>query len=387
MTREPDQGRKMSRARRMPATPLADLSAHASSCCSPPVLEGRMNHSRGTGKTVRRSPRRPWGSIAVTVLLALGSVSCCTRRGPNRGYPGPLPLPEHVSREYSRPKLLEFAVEEKVLESGSDYTVRRVTLKGLPCELTTPEGRARRHAITLDCYVPSADGASPLPTVLVLPILGGDYTVSRIFAAHFARRGLAALIVHRQKKCRRFNSIEDMDPVLRHTVLSHRQVIDWVETRPELDAERIGAFGVSMGAIKGALLAALDCRVKASVLGLAGGGLPHILTCSEEPGVAKMRRKFLEEHGLTLGELYERLKEQIVCDPINYAQYADARNVLLVVACLDECVPTVAGRRLRSRMGGPETVTILAGHYSAVVYLPYIRRRAVRFLKERLCPK
>lgn len=342
-----------------------------------------MNALRGVGKTAWRSPRRRCTLALATTLLALGSVSCCTRTGPGRGYPGPLPLPEHVSREYSRPKLRQFTVDEEVIESGGSYTIRRVTLKGLCCEPTLADKPAR-HAITLDCYVPSSNDTSPVPTVLVLPILGGDYTVSRIFAAYFARKGLAALIVHRQKKCRRFDSIDELDGVLRHTVLSHRQVIDWIETRPEFDADRIGVFGVSMGAIKGALLTALDSRIKASVLGLAGGDLPYILTCSGEPGVASKRRRFLDEHGLTPDELYTRLKERIACDPLNYAQHADARNVLLIVASLDKCVPAVAGRRLRLEMGGPESVTLLAGHYSAVVYLPYMRRRAAKFLKKRL---
>jgi len=65
-----------------------------------------------------------------------------------------------------------------------------------------------------------------------------------------------------------------------------------METRPELDTYRIGVFGVSMGAIKGSLVGALDPRIRAQVLALGAGDLPHVLAYSTESGVEKRRNLY-----------------------------------------------------------------------------------------------
>ena len=50
-----------------------------------------------------------------------------------------------------------------------------------------------------------------------------------------------------------------------------RRVIDYIEARPDLDRERIGYYGLSLGAFHGVIGSAIEPRITASVL--AGGGL------------------------------------------------------------------------------------------------------------------
>jgi dienelactone hydrolase len=52
-----------------------------------------------------------------------------------------------------------------------------------------------------------------------------------------------------------------------------RRVLDYIASRPDLDRERVGYYGLSLGAFTGVLLTAIDSRPKASVL--VGGGLPQ----------------------------------------------------------------------------------------------------------------
>lgn len=327
-------------------------------------------------------------SASAIAAVALLCASCVTRRGPGRDYAGPRPIPAHIVKQFSRPQQTQFEVTEDVREQCDAYTHRRVRLQNLDCGLLqldkADKSRPKQHSITLDWYMPEAPVMSPAPVIMVLPILGGDYSVSRLFALYFASKGFSSIIVHRQKGYRMLDDLDRVDLILRQMVLDTRTVLDWIEAQPTLDATRIGSFGISMGGIKNALLTALDTRIKASVLGLAGGDLPYVLTYSNEPGVVRGRDAFCRKHGLAPEQLYERLRNAIECDPLTYAEYADARNVLLIRARFDKCMPPLATQRLREKMGNPETITVLAGHYSAIVYVPYIRRRALRFFRKKL---
>jgi hypothetical protein len=323
------------------------------------------------------------GAMAIS-LIALACVSCCTGRGPARDYAGRTPLPDHIASQFARPKQTEFDVKETIKDRQDAFTVKHVTLSNLDCDLAPPDGKQKGHSITLEWYIPTKPVRAPMPTILVLPIFGGGYEVSRLFAPYFAKKGFAAFIVHRQNRYRRFDDLEKIDPVLRQMVLDHRKVLDWLETRLELDANRIGSFGVSMGGIKNALLTSLDPRIKASVLGLAGGDLPHILAYSKEPGVVERRGKLLTKYNITQAQLFERLKTVIECDPLNYAEYSDARRVLIIRALFDKCIPPHSTHSLRKEMGNPRMVTVAAGHYSAIVYVPYIRRRSLSFFRKKL---
>ena len=55
--------------------------------------------------------------------------------------------------------------------------------------------------------------------------------------------------------------------------------------------------------------------------------------------------------------------------------------VLLILAACDTIVPFKKGWELRRGMGKPETVVVLSGHYTALLYLLYIRSTAFEFFQ------
>ena len=289
------------------------------------------------------------------------------------------PLPAALAAEFAYPRPLTVTATEKELEAREKYTIRRIEMPAWVDRVGT------NRTITLDYYAPK--GVAKAPVILILPMLGGGYDLERYFANYFAKQGLAAVIVHREAKTKEQDTIAYLDRILRQTVLDNKQAIDWIETRPELDAAHIGVFGVSMGGIKGALLTPLEGRVKAAVIGLAGGDLPYIMTHTSEKGLVRRREEYMKTENVTLDELHERLRKCITCDPIIYAPFIDPRKVLLVLASLDTVVPYKKGEELKEKMGNPETITIPAGHYTAVVYIPYIQHQALQFFQERFRPE
>jgi len=215
-------------------------------------------------------------------------------------------------------------------------------------------------------------------------MLGGSYPLERFFAKYFAKHGMASVIVHREDYESTPATAVEVNKLFRQCVLDGKRAIDWLETRPEFDAARLGLFGISMGAIKGALLTPLDSRIDAAVLAMPAGDLPYILAYTTEHGIARRRCELLKSRHITEEELRAELAREITCDPIRFGEYVDPSKVMLVLAAFDSTVPIKKGLELRAKMGKPQTIVVAAGHYTAALYLPYLRYRTLQFLKDRL---
>ena len=284
-------------------------------------------------------------------------------------------LPPAIEAEYACPKVKDFGCKVEVLEQNAKYVRKQVRLLGVA------EGTNTDRQIELEYY--DLRGTEKSPVVMVLPMSGGGYTIERHFAAYFANRGYSAIIVHRDKIPKEQQMIETLNPMIRRVVLDHKRVIDWIETQPTLDAGKVGIFGISLGGIKGAMLAPLENRIQAAIIGLAGGDLPHILTYSTEPGLVKRREEFLKERNLSPEQGEEALRKMLTRDPLFYAPYVDPHKVLLVLARYDTVVPIAKGLELKEKMGNPETIMIPSGHYTAVLSIPYIKSEAFDFFEKR----
>jgi acetyl esterase/lipase len=320
---------------------------------------------------VKPSSAIPKVGAALAVLLTSGCCHLSYRSNPG----GSLPLPREVAAEFAYSNSANIACSETVRSRERSYVRKQIEL-----HITEVPGDANR-TIGFEYY--DLPGTNRSPVIIFLPIMGGSYSLEEHFAKYFARRGFACLIVHRQKLGRE-NILEQINPFLKQTVLDNKRIIDWIETQPDLDASRIGVFGTSMGGIKAALLVPLDRRVRAAVFGLAGGDLPYIMAHTTERGVARRRKAVLAEQKISPEELEKKLRGTITCDPIAYAPYVDPQSVLLVLAVFDSVVPAKKGRELRNALGKPETIFLPAGHYSALLFIPYLKWASCHFFEKRL---
>src|ERR1700730_5011916 len=60
---------------------------------------------------------------------------------------------------------------------------------------------------------------------------------------------------------------------VRQTVLDVRQATAWLESRPEVDARRLGVLGTSLGSFMGSLAAEMEPKLARVAVLLGGGGL------------------------------------------------------------------------------------------------------------------
>lgn len=309
------------------------------------------------------------------IFMLLFFVSGCAYFSADTDYLPPPALPEAIKASYAHHKY-QGDYKTKLLGKNNHYTLQQISF---------PSGHDTlqlQHQITIDYY--ALNSAEKVPIILVLPIFGGNNSISSIFARYFARHGFAAAIVHRQNKYKEIGYLTHPNQIMRQIILDHKQALDWIESRPELDSTRIGVFGVSMGGIKSALLSALDQRVAASVIALAGGDLAYILAHTDENKISNERKALLAKKNISVQELQQALSAAIECDPLNYGQYIDAGKTLMILAVFDRTVAFHKGVALQKKIGNPDTIYLLSGHYSAIIYLPYVKYQARKFLQRKL---
>jgi len=175
-----------------------------------------------------------------------------------------------------------------------------------------------------------------------------------------------------------------LERLLRQGLIRIRQVVDWMAAQERVDAERMGSFGISMGGIASVMAAAVEPRLRAHVVALAGGGIPDILLTSRDRLLTGPRARYLAHHQMDLPTLERLLREHVDTDPVRLAPYADAGEILMFIALADGTIGRANALRLWRALGRPRVVFLPLGHYTAYLTLPYLKCTGLRFLRERL---
>ncbi|GAB4141495.1 MAG: hypothetical protein Tsb009_11260 [Planctomycetaceae bacterium] len=228
-------------------------------------------------------------------------------------------------------------------------------------------------------------GRGPFPGVVVLHILGGEFSMSRMIANGLARKGIAALFIklpyygeRRAGTHKRLVSLEPSETRERFTqaVLDIRRAAAWLGDRPEVDANRLGLTGISLGGIMSALAGPQDPRFRKIAIYLGGGNLGEMVWKNPDRNAVAFRRNWLAR-----GETRESFIRMVKpVDPLTYAQTLKTRDVLMVAAKHDVIVPpesTIALWKAADKK--PRLVWLDAGHISAAQFLYGEMQRLTNF--------
>src|SRR4051812_46075018 len=173
-----------------------------------------------------------------------------------------------------------FPFEIRPLRTTPNYTVEAVRF---PSPVVTPD--EANNTVHAEYFRPTRPGKRP--AVIMLHILGADFALSRYVAARLADRGVAALFVklpyygerRPEGSGKRFLSADMGRAItaMRQGVCDIRRAAAWLACRPEIDADRLGVAGISLGGIMSSLAASVDPSLNRAALLLAGGDLAEIL--------------------------------------------------------------------------------------------------------------
>ncbi len=234
--------------------------------------------------------------------------------------------------------------------------------------------------VTVHWHRPAREGPRSRRGIVVLPIQGGDYEVSTLFARYFASRGYSCLRFERRAEW--LDSQRDpslLGPLIEQYVADVRRGIGrWREdagVEPEL-----GLFGVSMGAMVGTVVAAQEPAIGPAVLPLGGGPLAAVLATADDTEVNRFRAELATRLDRREGELLPHFRDALDgWDPLLHAGDLDPNRVLLISARFDRVVRYRLQTRLWDAMGRPRRVTLPCGHYSSILFVPWIKWASVRW--------
>ncbi|MBI4147759.1 hypothetical protein HY490_00540 [Candidatus Woesearchaeota archaeon] len=298
-------------------------------------------------------------------------------------YAGPQPLPAEVVQrfEYGTSVLDEnpfgqFAASDLVERVQSLYFTREV-------RSFSSEDRhvGSMRTITFEYYRTAL--AEHPPLVMVLPILGGDYPIERSVCEMLAEHGISSVLVHRPPGILDPQTYQSLEVMILSLTADRRKTLDVIVASGEVDMERMGSFGISMGAITGVPLIAVEQRLQYHVLGLAGGDIPSIIMESSEDAVEEFVDEAMSAFGLSRAQLLDRLRSGYCSDPAELAPFIDARNVRMFLARFDWVVPLQYGMVLHERMGRPQLDVLPVGHYTAALFYFWVKDVTCEFFQEK----
>ncbi len=252
-----------------------------------------------------------------------------------------------------------------------------------PSPVTSPH--PENNTVYAEYFRPKRAGGK-LPAVVVLDILDGKGVVSRGAAMWLAQHGVAAMALtmpyygpRRPAGVRVRMLSPDVDRSVanvRQAVLDGRRAVAWLGSRPEVDPDRLGVVGTSLGSFTGGLLAAAEPRVHSACLLLTGGGLVDAFYSHPQAGL-------IAQALLLAGVTREKLQRLIApVDPLTYADRLRDKKLLLIGASRDDVVPPEALRRLWEATGRPKIVWFDATHVGAAAYAFPAMNAVIAHVKE-----
>jgi dienelactone hydrolase len=284
-------------------------------------------------------------------------------------------------------------------ESG-DYWVR---------SLRMPSSGAAGHGrppLTARYDQGKATGAKPL--VIVLPVWGVSAYPSRTIAAGLRQEGEGAINVLQvdgadmlfdwgalgdARSQAEFHSLlARMVERFIDMVIDVRRLVDWAETRPEVDPGRIALVGFSMSAIVGSIALANEPRIAAGVLMVGGADLHEVLAACNGR-IKQTRQRLRQRFGWSVEDFKAELRAPLASiNPVRFAGRVAPDRVLVIDAAADTCIPPSARERFWQALGRPERVSYQYGHRATFLAMTFLggydlQRQIHRFLDRTIAPR
>lgn len=226
----------------------------------------------------------------------------------------------------------------------------------------------------------------------------------RLLAKSLVRKGIACFIISlaihpfrmTREKLNRYPRLspDEWFEIYQTSVIEVRQIIDWSNTREELNPKKISIIGLSFGGFISAIAMGVDSRISSGIFIVTGGnnekvhhdGRLGIITKSykrSEDEYQQIQKTYLQY----LNRIVEKgidtiipVQKSFLIDPMTYAHCLGKRPVLMINARWDEMIPREATLDFWNQAGKPSLILYPATHATIWFYYYSIRKKIASFL-------
>lgn len=244
----------------------------------------------------------------------------------------------------------------------SHAQTRNVTL---PSKINS--GYPKNDVIHLTFYPARNANGQQAPAAILLHLLGGGIEVSTRFAQYLSARGVNAAVMQLPYHYDRAvgiapvkffvsNDAKVLAASFNQGASDVSTVADWLQKQPEVDPNKLGVAGVSLGAIITHLAMGRDARLNAGVAIVGGGDLKEISQLGTLAKLFLQVKNTIDSSAIGEAELRE-------ADPLYDADKNRPRHVLMIQGARDEIIPRRASTELWEALGKPPIQWLDIGHY------------------------
>jgi dienelactone hydrolase len=257
-----------------------------------------------------------------------------------------------VSKYYNYDKAIPLQESIEVIKDTTNYQLSYFTFQSV-----------HNKKVTGLLTVPK-NYENPLPVIILLHGKGDRKTVDYIEIGNdiFFKNGYAVIRIDVSNHGDRIENDFDFDltgdtrywtrDIITQTVFDLRRTVDFIETRKELDATKIGFLGISLGGITGTVFCGVDKRVKVPVIVLAGGKLNLMFG---KKALSADTKDFLS-----------------IIEPNNYVKQISPRPLLMLNAENDDIIPPLMSKLLYKKAKSPkELIWYPAKHHTIPIQEVY----------------
>ena len=195
-------------------------------------------------------------------------------------------------------------------------------------ELKALNPRKSENPVQQLLYLRHADN-TPRPLVILIPSIMEVTPLEKMVARGLVRRGFNVfLLTMNRRPIEKDRKLSEVFDAAKSIITGIRRAIDFAETRPEIDATKIGTWGNSFGGIINSMVGSVDLRINALYISVAGGRFADTLAKSVSTIAGPYREHRMKVEGLDLKGFIEKLKKVVKVDPLDLA-HRRSRKIFL----------------------------------------------------------
>jgi dienelactone hydrolase len=250
---------------------------------------------------------------------------------------------------------------------------------------TTQNNSLIEQKIPFRFYSSKVTSTEKKPVLVLFPPIDGTFPLENTLGKFLAYMGIHVLVSYPQESLvTPGKNISDINQLVARTAFTPSYLLDWLQTMPQVDRDKIGYLGISMGGIRAMLSMGVDSRPKAGILIVAGGNLPEILTHSDQESVTLFRQQLMEKQNFqTKPELLNYLQQGLLWDPLSFIEDGQQDRFLCIMSDNDKVVPSKNQQELWKALGKPKFYQLSYGHVGSAIVSTFYFKAFYHFLWNR----